>query len=115
MRTSFENWLDYMNSQIDFYNKNAIQSRSEIEKVWKSYKLNWKSKAIKRIKDSVKGLMNYSLEKKWFVESSRSIFVTRELLADEYSKLQFDLYILLKVVGHNKFYFPRNHFEDLLI
>jgi hypothetical protein len=115
MKTPVGKWLEYMNSQIDFYNSNGIQSREDIESIWESYKSSWSSRIIRSLKDKVKSVLNYSLEKKWFITNSGNIFNTRELLEDEYSKLQFDLYILLKVVGHSKFYFPRTYFDDLLV
>ena len=53
-------------------------------------------------------------ELEWFNKNSENLFNTRQILEDEYSKLQFDLYVLLKVVGYNKFFFPRTYFDDFI-
>ena len=115
MNLSCSNWQQYINSQIDFYNTKKLTLRTDKEFIWNSFNPNLISFSISKLKDFVKKSIKYSLERKWFNNNVELLFQTREILEDELSKLKFDLYIVLKVVGHNKFFYPKSNFTDLLL
>ena len=112
---SFPNWRNHINAQIVFYKSKNSSNRYDDDFHWTWYNsVQTKSITIK-LKNIVKKIIKYCPELKWFNESSEALFNTRQILEDEYSKLQFDMYILLKVIGHKKFFFPRTYFEDFLL
>lgn len=114
MNSKLNNWQNYINSQIEFYNRNSMQKRKDNTFIWNSFNPSYSSFSIMRGKDFLKKLVNYDAERKWFNNFVELLFSTRELLEDEISKLKFDLYIVLKVVGHNKFFYPRTDFTDII-
>lgn len=114
MNDSHGNWLNYMNSQINFYNNKNITKRTDDEFFWTWYNSAKTNNYLAKFKSVVKKLIKYNPGHQWFNSKSDLLFNTRQILEDEYSKLQFDLYVLLKIVGHNKFFFPRNYFYDFI-
>jgi FkbM family methyltransferase len=114
MNLSINKWQKYINNQIDFYNKNGITIRKDGEFIWDTYTPSLINIGINKLKDFIKRIIKYNLERKWFNSNYELLFTTREMLQDEISKLKFDLYIVLKVVGHNKIFYPRTNFSDFL-
>ncbi len=103
-----------MNSQICFYKSKKNTKRTDDEFYWSWYSSVQPKSNLAQIKTAVRTFVNYTPWYKWFIQNSELLFATREILEDEYSKLQFDLYIILKIIGHNKLFFPRYHFDDFI-
>ena len=114
MDTTFKNWHTYMESQIGFYKTKKETKRKDNDFIWNWYNFVNRKNTITRIKAIIKKILKSSAELDWFDKKSELLFNSRQILEDEYSKMQFDLYILLKVVGHNRFYFPRSYFDEFI-
>ena len=114
MSNLHDNWLNYLNSQINFYRYKSSTNRNDDEFFWNWYNSLQKSGLLVKLKKVVKFILRFSSEYEWFNKNSELLYSTRRILEDEYSKLQFDLYILLKVVGHKRFFFPRRHFDEFI-
>lgn len=114
MNTSYENWHNYIVSQISIYKTKRSSKRKDSEYIWDWYNSVTRTRPLVYIKTIVKWIIRYSSEQRWFDINSELLFTTRQVLDDEYSKMQFDLYILLKVVGQERFYFPRNYFDEFI-
>lgn len=50
----------------------------------------------------------------WFFENAQHLWKVRSIFADEISKTQFDQAIVIRLVGHNKYFFHRLHFDEIL-
>jgi FkbM family methyltransferase len=115
MKASFDNWKEYMDDHIKFYNKSYLKLRKDKQFVWSVYRIPFINFLLKRLKDFAKVIIDYKTEKViWFDSNAEKLFSTRELLEDDLSKLKYDLYIVLKVVGHNKYFYPRTNFSEFL-
>jgi FkbM family methyltransferase len=115
MNQSINKWQKYINSQIDFYNKNGLTLRKDDEFIWDTFNPGLITVNFNKLKDFIKRNIKYNLERKWFNLNFELLFTTREILEDELSKFKFDLYLILKVVGHNKIFYPRTNFSDFLL
>lgn len=115
MNTLYENWLNYMNSQIGFYKNKNFTKRTDDEYDWAWYYSILQKNGLARLKNVIKTITKYTPGQDWFNERSELLFGTRQILEDEYSKLQFDLYVLLRIVGDKRFFPPRSHFDDFLL
>lgn len=96
MNTTYENWHNYIVNQIDFYKTKRQTKREDNEYVWDWFNTVTRPSPLVKIKTIVKRIIKYSAEQKWFDKNSELLFYTRKILEDDYSKMQFDLYILYK-------------------
>lgn len=50
----------------------------------------------------------------WFFQNAHHLWSVRSIFADEISKTQFDQAIVIRLVGHNKYFFHKLHFDQIL-
>jgi FkbM family methyltransferase len=107
-----------MNGQINFYRQKSFTKRNDDEFFWSWFNAvqskGYFDKLKTVLKNKIKNLIKYTPGQEWFNSKSELLFNTRLILEDEYSRLQFDLYILLKVLGPNRYFFPRSYFEEFI-
>jgi len=114
-------WLDSMNRQVDFHLRGDPRRRNEPEVHYALGDGGTLSPA-RKMRDIVKqGLRVFGLHTpgqyqllKWMNGNAEKLWESRSLFGDELSKTQFDAAILLRVVGHRRFYFPRTEYEEFL-
>lgn len=113
MNASYKNWLNYINSHVQFYMTKNKSNRNDDEFDWAWF--NSTNSSFDKVKILLKDIIKNNSKIEWLHNNSEKMFEARQILEDDYSKLQYDLYLVLKVVGHNKFFFPRTYFDDFLI
>ena len=120
-----QNWLDSIRWQCDFYLGAAPRKRTdpEFEWAWYSERLRGGGDAMKRLaKRAIRKLPlvrtrwheQASNRADWLERNAGFLWPTRALLEDDLSKLLFDMHLVLRVTGYERFYFPRIDFEDML-
>jgi len=111
---NFSDWCNHITNSINFYSRRKNNKRYDNDFLWEWYYSSTKSNLIGFVKSKVARKLVLSKKFEWFSKNSKSLFETRTILEDELSVLKFDMYIILKVVGHEKYYFPRAYFEDFV-
>jgi FkbM family methyltransferase len=97
MISSYLNWLNSMNWQVDFYKRADQKRRTDPEFPW-------------ALLDEFEG----ADQLEWLNSNAKPLWESRSLLNDELSKLLFDATLVLRLTGHRRFYFPRIDFDDLV-
>jgi len=118
MNKSYQNWLGYMNWQLDFYKKGFRKNRvdDEIDWVWFNSLNGWRGK----IRPIVMPLVNFVRQRtvsytlQWLNENSELLWCSRQILEDELSRHLFDCHLLLRISGYQKYYYPRIDFDDFI-
>jgi FkbM family methyltransferase len=121
-----QNWLDSIRWQCDFYLGAAPRKRSDPEFEWA-----WYSEWLLGGGDAMKLLAKRAIRKlplvrtrwhekalnmvDWLETNSGLLWASRALLEDDLSKLLFDMHLVLRATGYERFYFPRIDFEDMLM
>jgi len=122
MNQTYNNWLESMNFQVDFYKKSFKKQRvdKEFDWAWYNSQLSWKEKlypyvgpVLNFIRRKPKPQM-LPFTKQWLNAKSEQLWASRQLLDDELSKLLFDSHLLLNIVDFSRYYFPRIDYDDLI-
>jgi FkbM family methyltransferase len=122
MTGSNSNWINSINRQIDFYQRASPRRRTDPGFPWALVDPKTRS-PFQIINDRAKqalrklGLRRKRPEKsplEWLNGHAEPLWESRSLLNDELSKLLFDMTLVLRVTEHQRFYFPRIDFDDLL-
>jgi FkbM family methyltransferase len=114
MISSNRNWLNSIRSQVVFYQRSNKRPRNDPDFRWE-----WIDPPVNIMRDMANRALNMlglrcdepSLD--WLNSYAEQLWESRSLLNDELSKLLFDATIVLRLTGHQKFYFPRINFDDL--
>lgn len=115
MISSNRNWLYSINSQVDFYQRANKRPRNDSEFPWE-----WVDSPVHIMSNLAKqalhvfGLRRTQSSLDWLNGNAEPLWESRSLLNDELSKLLFDATLVLRLTGHQRFYFPRINFEDLI-
>lgn len=118
-------WKVYLNDEINFYDRSSTIKRVDGEFPWEWYtkhskhntlkflikKLGLEKVARSAINSLRPGMADATVDR--INKNIDNIWEARSLLKDELSKLLFDRILVLRSVGENKFYFPRNEFAAL--
>jgi FkbM family methyltransferase len=113
------NWLNSMTWQADFYHRAGPTRRKDPEFEWHTYeRMQQGTVSLRRLVKSLlrtAGLrQSRSLSPEWMYENASLLWNTREILADDLSRLLFDSSLIARMTDHRHFYFPRIDFDDLL-
>ena len=118
MNKSYQNWLDYMNSQLAFYKKGFRKNRvdKDFDWIWLDSRKDWKDKISPMVKSLVSIVRPRAVESEyqWLNENSELLYGARQILKDELSKHLFDCNLLITIMGYERFYYPRIDFDDLV-
>ena len=115
------NWLNSINWQVDFYQRANQRRRTDPEFDWTLVDAKTES-PLKIIGNRAKqALRMLGLRRRrtkspleWLNSNAERLWESRSLLNDELSKLLFDSTLVLRLTGHQRFYFPRIDFDDLV-
>jgi FkbM family methyltransferase len=118
MPSDRDNWLNHLNWQIDFYQRSFIRRRTDPEFPWTLLHPP-ASSALQAARSFARKTLQFlgwdpTYSKKWLHDHAEPLWETRSLLHDDLSKLLFDSTIVVRSTGHQKFYFPRIDFDDLV-
>jgi FkbM family methyltransferase len=113
-------WKAYIHNKYRFYDRHAGQRRIDPEFTWEMMGGGRKATVrsfLKRMPPIY--ALHRSLSKsedKWsrFEREADQMFEVRCLLNDELSQVLYDEAIILRMVGHEKFFYPRHNFEPLV-
>ena len=103
MTKSYDDWLKYINQQLNFYKKRGWKSRKDDEFDW-----DWLYPKISKFLPGAKLLISSFRQHTtaytghWLNENSKLLWNVRHILADELSKHLFDCHLLLKVLSYEK-------------
>jgi FkbM family methyltransferase len=117
--TNFTNWLQHLNWQIDFYQRAFIRSRTDSEFPWAVLDQNAATRTpIQTARHLAKKTLQFlgwdpAHSKKWLNEYAEPLWETRTLLHDDLSRTLYDATLIVRSVGHQKFFFPRIDFDNL--
>lgn len=100
MTDSNRNWLDSINRQVNFYHRSNRKRRTEPGYPWRFVERQIKSGQISTLE--------------WLSGSAEPLWEARSLLNDELSRFLFDAAVVLRLTGHQRFYFPRIDFDDFV-
>lgn len=121
MNKSYQNWVESINHQVDFYKKGYSKNRLDNEfdwEWWKSVegyqgKIKRKFPTLYTFARTLSGRMQtIPFSQKWLNEKSELLWNSRQMLEDDLSKLLFDCHLLLKFTDNSKYYYPRIDFDD---
>lgn len=109
-----KNWLISMGQCLDFYAEGKQRRRADPGFPWKL--VDGSRFSPIRLAKSVLSLVGYRNHKRreWLNTNSELLWESRSLLNDEVSRHLFDQALMVRLVGHGKFYFPRTEFDDLI-
>lgn len=114
------NWLNSMTWQADFYGRSCAVRREDAEFAWGPFMRSPAGRFLET-KRFAKGILRKlgldrgtALSIQWLHEHADELWGTRNLLADDLSKLLFDSTLILRITGFQRFYFPRIDFDDLI-
>ncbi len=121
MDNSLHNWLDSMNSQVEFYINSFSKKRkdSDFDWVWQYSREGFRVKARRFLMpcDNLFSLIrgrSVSFTRKWLNEKSDLLWDSRQLLEDELSRHLFDCHLLLNICDHTRYYYPRVDYDDFI-
>ena len=120
MNSACNNWLNSITWQADFYGRSWQQARRDPEFDWAWFERGG-SGPLAPLKNLVRsGLKIAGLRQRgplsvdWVHENVDVLWSTRSMLSDDLSRLLFDAAIVVRIVDHRHFYFPRIDFDDLV-
>jgi FkbM family methyltransferase len=105
--------------QLDFYRRTGSARRNDPEYEWAVYeRMSGRFPAARRVAKALLRTLGLRppplLSPAWLQANASLLWQTREMLADDLSKLLFDSSLVVRITGHRHFYFPRIDFDDLL-
>lgn len=112
--TRSKNWSDNINQCVAFYARGSQRNRTDSGFPWGI--VDGELFSVPGLAKRALNLLGYRRQEKreWLSNNSEFLWESRCLLDDELSKLLFDESLILRVIGHRGFYFPRTEFEDLI-
>jgi FkbM family methyltransferase len=117
MNSSSRNWINSINWQIDFYRNTNPKPRTDPEFPWTL--VDDKIKRVQIFRDMTKQTLlmlrcqQRTQPQEWLNSNyAERLWESRSLLKDDLSKLLCDETIVLRLTGHQRFYFPRIDFND---
>ena len=118
---SYQNWLESINHQVDFYKKGFSKNRLDGEFDWAWWKSieGYRGKLRRHLSPFVSLVQlirgnTIPFTKKWLNEKSELLWNARQMLDDDLSRLLFDCQLLLKFTDHTRYYYPRIDFDDFI-
>lgn len=124
MTRAQQNWADSTRWQSDFYGRAGKRRRVDAEFEW-----GWIETAEKRgLGGSVRQLVKQAIRRlpirtrwhgppysaEWIGSNAQRLWEARAVLADDLSKLFFDMLLVLRSTSSQQHYFPRVDFEDFV-
>ncbi|MBN1632679.1 MAG: FkbM family methyltransferase [Ignavibacteria bacterium] len=121
MNKANRNWLSSLNRRIKFYRQSNKKRRIETEYPWTLFE-GKSNKAVELFKGQVKGIIHklgFQTKQEisssnWLNNNAASLWEARTLFNDDLSKLLFDETLVLRSVGHRRFYFPVTDFSNII-
>lgn len=123
MNKSYQNWIESINQQIDFYKKGCSKNRIDNEFDWERWKSSegYHEKILRKFPTlyswarALSG-KKYSriYSKQWFIEKADLLWNSRQLLEDDLSKHLFDCHLMLKFTDPTRYLYPRIDFNDFI-
>lgn len=115
-----QRWLDGLLSQVDFHLRGGDRSRRDSNFDWRWFRSLPTARFVdarRRVRKmlgrlSGKAPKGYTAE--WLTQNASRLWQTREVLADDVSRRQFDDAIALKIVGYRRAFFPPEAFDAYL-
>ena len=123
MNKTYQNWIESIIHQIDFYKKGCSKNRIDNEFDWTWWKSieGYHEKILRKFPTLYSWARTLSgskhsriYSKQWLIEKSDLLWSSRQLLEDDLSKLLFDCHLLLKFTDPTRYYFPRIDFNDFI-
>lgn len=114
------NWLNSLYHQADFHRRTGSARRKDGEFEWSVYESSMSGRLIEARRWTKQFLHRLGLRARppismdWFHAHGNALWDTRQLLADDLSRLLFDMALVVRLAHHRKFYFPRIDFDDLI-
>ncbi len=114
MTGAAENWESTIRQCADFYLKGNQRKRSDPDFSWQL--VNGSPFSPSRLASRAIQFFGFksAQRREWLTSNSELLWAARSLLSDELSKLLFDQAIMVRMVGHERFIFPRVNFDDLM-
>jgi len=120
MNTACNNWLNSMTWQASFYGRSRQSGRKDPEFDWTWFERHG-SGPLAYLKNFIRlGLKSAGLRQRgplsvdWIHENVDALWSTRCMLSDDLSRLLFDSALVVRIVDHRHFYYPRIDFDDLV-
>ncbi len=116
-----DNWLSSLNWQMDFCQDSRERTRTDSEFEWKWLEQSKKQGLVatarsilaKVVKPPASGDTSL-VTQEWVNKNVVSLWESRNLLADDLSKLLFDSVLVLRCSSYGQYYFPRIDFENFV-
>ena len=115
-----QRWLSGLISQVDFHLRGSDRSRRDDHFDWRWFRKLPTAhfvdarRRVRKILGLLSGKAPNSYSMEWLVQNASSLWQTREVLADDLSRRQFDDAIVLKIVGYRRAFFPPEAFDAYL-
>lgn len=119
--SSMQHWLDSLSWQAEFAQRTPGARRMDGERDWNwyeraiSYRKHAFRKRVRRILAMLGKRPMVPMTVDWLRSHGDKLWETRSTLADDLSRLIFDLSLVLRASSHRQCYFPRIDFENLAI
>jgi FkbM family methyltransferase len=117
---SMSNWLDSMSAEASFYQRGHQRRRRDKEMDWIRFDQSGSGRYFLLRRFAKKLLYRAGMNVKlplsidWMLAHAPELWATREMLADDLSKILFDAALVLRMTSHRHFYFPRIDFDDFV-
>jgi len=116
MSGSCSPWLESLLSQAEFYCHANKRARTDPTFPWKLVDTDGTSARdlAKRALRLIGARRTPRQSCDWVTSNAEALWETRCLLNDELSRHLFDATLVLRLSGHQRYYFPRTEFDDLV-
>lgn len=114
-----KNWLKNVTWQTQFSLRSHGGKRADAVQDWAWYErvVSYRRQSIRRRIKNILATIGWStypeVSLDWLHTHVNELWETRLILADDLSRLLFDMSLVLRMTSHRQFYFPRIDFEDL--
>jgi FkbM family methyltransferase len=114
--TGYIAWKQGLVEQIDFFSQSTPAARDESSFYWQIVARRHRHPSLRQLaRSGIDRLRGRRRNEQWFASHSDRLWETRALLEDHGSQISFDALILLKEVGHQRYFFPNTvHRGDYL-
>jgi len=114
------NWLESLSHQAGFYARGTGRGRRDREFDWRWFRGTPSGRLI-GLRSFVKRAMyrmgmrdSLPISLDWLHENADRLWHTRSRFGDELSRLLYDESLVLRMTSHQRFYYPRIEFDDLV-
>lgn len=116
-----QHWLDSLSWQAEFAQRTPGAKRIDGERDWAWYEraISYRKHALRKRVRHILAVLGrrpqVPMTVDWLRSHGDELWETRSTLADDLSRLMFDLSLVLRASSHRQSYFPRIDFEDLAV